>query len=129
MIWIIKSMGLMSNFKFQFIEEIFMNNNLRSVFDEKVNSGHQQTTVEPPRYLLIILNDDFTEADFVTSLLMTEFQKDSIEAEFITWRIHTLGCGVAGSFTQDIAMSKADKVHQFAQSKGFPLRCKIYLQE
>jgi len=119
----------MNNFEIHFKEGVFMGNDLRSVFIDKVNLGHQQSLVEPPRFLLIILNDDFTEADFVTSLLMTEFQKDSIEAEFITWRIHTLGCGVAGLFTQDIAMSKADKVHQFAQSKGFPLRCKIDLQE
>jgi ATP-dependent Clp protease adaptor protein ClpS len=105
-----------------------MNNNLRSVFIEKVNSGHQQTPVEPPRYLIIILNDDFTEADFVTSLLKTQFKKDCIEADFITWRIHTLGSGVAGLFTKEIALSKADKVHRLAQSKGFPLRCKIVLE-
>jgi ATP-dependent Clp protease adaptor protein ClpS len=36
--------------------------------------------------------------------------------------VHYKGRGIAGIYTRDIAESKVDQVHRYAEARGFPLR-------
>lgn len=79
-------------------------------------------TREPRRYNVIIWNDDFTPMDFVVYILVDIFGKDPAEAEALMLAVHHSSKAVAGTYTCDIAHSKADKATRIARSEGFPLR-------
>jgi len=78
---------------------------------------------EPPDYKVILLNDDYTSMDFVTSVLIEVFHKNKTEARRLMMDIHQKGRGVAGVYTFDIAQSKVVQVHSLAASNDFPLEC------
>lgn len=77
---------------------------------------------EPPRYKVVLHNDDFTTMDFVVNLLQTVFHKGGIEAKEIMMTVHRTGKGTAGIYTLDIARSKAEKGKRMAREEGFPLQ-------
>lgn len=77
---------------------------------------------QPPRYKVILHNDDFTTMDFVVKLLKEVFRKDEAEAEAIMLAVHYKGKGVAGTYPYDIALSKKDKGIRMARAEGFPLK-------
>lgn len=77
----------------------------------------------PPRYRVLLLNDDYTTMDFVVFVLREVFGKSLVEATQIMLHVHTKGSGTAGVFTRDIAETKIDAVHRLAAENGYPLRC------
>jgi ATP-dependent Clp protease adaptor protein ClpS len=78
---------------------------------------------EPEEYRVILLNDNYTSMDFVVVILMEVFHKSIDDANRLMMEIHRNGKGIAGIYTWDIAMTKADQVHAIAQANDFPLRC------
>lgn len=78
---------------------------------------------EPPRYAVVLHNDDYTTMEFVVEVLRTFFRKGGDEALEITMRVHREGKGVAGIYPMDIAETKAAQVNEHARSRGFPLKC------
>ena len=80
---------------------------------------------EPPKFTVVILNDDFTPILFVTELLMEVFKVGEDEASAITQQIHTKGKGSVGSFTRDVAESKSKHVNYIAQKHEFPLLSQV----
>jgi ATP-dependent Clp protease adaptor protein ClpS len=80
---------------------------------------------EPPKYAVVMHNDDYTTMDFVVEVLQRFFRRTPEEAMKIMLRIHHEGQGVAGIYSFDIAETKVAQVESFAQGKGFPLRCSI----
>lgn len=80
---------------------------------------------EPQRYKVIFHNDDFTTMDFVVMVLAVVFHKTEADAERIMLDVHRQGRGVAGIYTYDIAVTKAQKATQMARAEGFPLRLTI----
>ena len=87
-----------------------------------------QTTVQPPKnYKVILLNDDYTTKDFVVFILESVFQKEKAEAVVIMESVHRAGKGVAGIYTYDIAVTKAQKTVRLARANGFPLNCTLEL--
>jgi ATP-dependent Clp protease adaptor protein ClpS len=74
------------------------------------------------RYMVIFHNDDYTTREFVVLVLMKFFGKTETEATHIMLTVHYKGRGVAGVYTRDIAESKVDQVHRFAEAQGMPLR-------
>ncbi len=82
--------------------------------------------VKPPHlFHVVMLNDDYTPMDFVTSLLQRVFGYSEEEAASIMKRVHTEGRGVCGTYTRDIAMTKAAQVESLARGHEHPLRCTI----
>lgn len=77
---------------------------------------------EPPKYAVLIHNDDYTTMDFVVEVLVRFFQKTQDEAVQITLRVHHEGKGVAGIYGFEIAETKAAQVNEYARSKGHPLK-------
>ena len=76
----------------------------------------------PPRYKVLLYNDDYTPMEFVVALLEQVFEKGPTEATTIMLAIHNSGLGVAGVYVQDVAETKVAQVHRVAEQRGYPLR-------
>jgi ATP-dependent Clp protease adaptor protein ClpS len=78
---------------------------------------------EPHDYKVIILNDDWTPMDFVVDVLVIVFHKTEEQANRIMIAIHKSGRGIAGTYTLDIAQTKAKQVEALSQQNDYPLQC------
>ena len=78
---------------------------------------------EPPKYKVLLHNDDYTTMDFVVDILMRVFHKSKEEAVAIMLNVHKKGVGVCGIYPAEIAETKVTLVHKMARKKGFPLKC------
>lgn len=90
-----------------------------------VPAKKKEKLAPPPKFAVVMLNDDYTPVDFVVAILITLFNKNSDEAEAITMDVHKKGRGIAGVYTRDIAESKVGHVNRVAQDNGFPFRCQV----
>ena len=77
----------------------------------------------PPRYRVIIHNDNYTTMDFVVHVLIEIFHKSHAEATFIMLTIHRNGFGACGEYSRDVAETKVAQVTKRAQEQGHPLLC------
>jgi ATP-dependent Clp protease adaptor protein ClpS len=82
-------------------------------------------TDTPPRYRVLLLNDDYTTWDFVIFVLMRFFRKSEAEAEAITLEVHQKGVGLAGVYPFEVAETKATQVIRAAREEGYPLRATV----
>ena len=82
----------------------------------------RRRVARPPRYKVLLYNDDYTPMEFVVSMLERIFGKGPSEATQIMLKIHNSGHGVAGVFVQEIAETKVVAVHKEAEARGYPLR-------
>ena len=78
--------------------------------------------IEPKLYKVILLNDDYTTFDFVIGILRIIFNKSENEAVNLTLKIDREGKAVVGIYPYEIAKTKVNRTHEFAQQEGFPLR-------
>lgn len=78
--------------------------------------------MEPKRYNVVMLNDDFTTMEFVVEILVDVFGKSIVEAEQIMLFVHKNGKAVVGKYPLDIANTKASIAMQRAKEQGFPFR-------
>jgi ATP-dependent Clp protease adaptor protein ClpS len=83
---------------------------------------------QPPKYAVVLHNDDYTTMEFVVEVLIRYFRKSEAEAAEIMLRIHNVGYGVAGIYSFEIAETKAAQVAEAARAKEFPLRCTVEIQ-
>lgn len=88
---------------------------------EKINSRVK----EPGKYNVVFHNDDFTPMDFVTLILKHIFFKSDIEAETLMLKVHNEGKAIVGTYTYDIAMTKATDATNISRKNGFPLRITV----
>lgn len=91
----------------------------------KTKARVDEQVQEPKLYRVILHNDDYTTMNFVVEVIMTVFQKGMIEATRIMVDVHRRGRGHVGTYTYDIATSKAQRVRSMARSRQFPLRCTV----
>lgn len=77
---------------------------------------------EPPKYAVILHNDDYTTMEFVIEILTIDFSKPHVEAMGLMLKVHEEGKAVAGIYSADIAESKVMKVTDKARRAGFPLK-------
>lgn len=91
----------------------------------------QSTTITPnkqkppPKFHVILLNDDFTPMDFVVKVLENIFHKNSDEAVQIMLKIHHQGRGICGTYPRDIAETKRHDVLALCNKEQHPLKCII----
>jgi len=79
----------------------------------------------PPRYRVLLHNDDYTTMEFVIFVLKNIFSKTTHEAQEIMLRVHNEGRGQCGIYTHEVAESKMKKVSLEAKQNGHPLLCTI----
>ena len=91
--------------------------------EDGVSSEIEREVEEPPRYKVLLLNDDYTAMEFVVDILKMVFHKNEEEAIKIMMNVHRKGAGVCGVYTYEIAETKVDTVHALALEYGFPLKC------
>jgi ATP-dependent Clp protease adaptor protein ClpS len=81
-----------------------------------------RTKVERPRlHKVILVNDDFTPRDFVTSVLKAEFRLSEDQAYRVMITAHMRGVCVVAVFPRDVAETKATRATDAGRSKGYPL--------
>ena len=78
---------------------------------------------EPKRYMVILINDDFTPMEFVVEVLTMYFNLNEEQATRVMLNVHTKGKGVCGIFPRDIAETKVVQVNEFARENQHPLLC------
>ena len=79
-------------------------------------------TLNPKKYKVILVNDDYSTMEFVVFVLMNVFYKTYDEAYDITMSVHDSGKGVCGVYVLDVAMTKTSEVTALAKENDFPLK-------
>ena len=91
----------------------------------KIDEKIKQIISEPPKFKVVMLNDDATPMDWVIDVLKTIFKHTESTAKELTLTIHTEGSGVAGIYTYEIAEQKAVEAVNASRDRGFPLQIKV----
>lgn len=88
--------------------------------------NRERTNLRVPRkYTVFIHNDDFTTMEFVVFILTSVFRKNMMEAERLMMQVHHSDKAPVGTYTYDVAMTKASKATELARAEGFPLRLTV----
>lgn len=80
---------------------------------------------EPPKYHVVLLNDDYTPMDFVVEVLVKFFNMNSEQATDVMLTIHYKGKARCGTYSAEIAETKVDQVINFATEHQHPLQCSM----
>lgn len=79
----------------------------------------------PPMYQIVMLDDDFTPMEFVVDVLQLFFGMNREKATQIMLTVHTQGRASCGTFTRDVAETKAAQVIKYARENQHPLMCEV----
>ena len=93
--------------------------------EDGVATATRPKVAKPPRFKVILYNDDYTPMEFVVDVLERVFGKGPSEATAIMLAIHNSGLGVAGVYVLEVAETKVAQVHQAAQKRNYPLRAGV----
>ena len=98
--------------------------------DERQRQGSvlertREKEARPPRFKVVLFNDDYTPMQFVVTLLESVFRKSPVEANALMLQIHRGGSGVAGVFAHEVAETKVVQTHKLAEERGYPLRAGV----
>jgi len=80
---------------------------------------------KPKKFQVVLLNDDYTQMEFVVEVLMMFFSKSRNVANSLMLKIHVEGEAVCGVYSHDIAQSKVTQVIEFSRRHEQPLMCII----
>ena len=78
---------------------------------------------QPPKYRVMMLNDDYTPMDFVVEILQGLFSMHYESATQVMMQVHKEGKAPCGLFTFEIAEAKVEQANSYAQKYGHPLQC------
>ena len=78
---------------------------------------------EPPRYAVLLHNDDYTSMEFVVQILCEVFFKTMDDATSIMLKVHREGVAKCGAYTKEVAETKVRQVTLRARLAEFPLKC------
>lgn len=96
---------------------------------EQVVTEERVKPKKPRMYLVVLLNDDYTPMEFVVWVLRVVFHKPQDEATRLMLQVHHQGRGVCGTFTYDVARSKAAQVETLARKHEHPLQARLEVVE
>ncbi|MRI34351.1 ATP-dependent Clp protease adapter ClpS [Endozoicomonas sp. OPT23] len=98
--------------------------------DTDVAVAPAKTKLQPPaKYQVVLLNDDFTPMDFVIEILEKFFNMGTEQATQTMLMVHTQGKAICGTFSKDIAETKARQVNEYSRECQHPLMCKTIKAE
>jgi len=95
------------------------------VEDIKIDEKIKQDITEPPKYKVVMLNDDKTPMDWVVDVLKVIFKHSNETAEKIMLTIHTDGSAIVGVYSYEIAEQKTIEAVNASRDQGFPLQLKV----
>nr|VFK29394.1 MAG: ATP-dependent Clp protease adaptor protein ClpS [Candidatus Kentron sp. MB] len=78
---------------------------------------------KPSRYLVVLLNDDYTPMEFVIHVLEAFFGMPHSQATHVMLQVHQEGKGICGAFPRDVAETKVAQVIRYARQHQHPLLC------
>jgi len=78
----------------------------------------------PPRFNVIVYNDDFTPMAFVIKMLIEIFNKSLDSAQDITMQIHNEEKAIVGTYNHEIAEQKTAEATALSRANGHPLKIK-----
>ncbi len=90
-----------------------------------VSQKNKVKVKKPKQYKVIMYNDDYTTMEFVIDVLVRIFNKKLEEAEKIMLDVHKAGKGIAGIYSYDLAMTKANMAIGWAKDEGFPFKLSV----
>ena len=90
-----------------------------------VATATRRKTARPPKFKVLLFNDDYTPMEFVVAILERVFGKSPAAATQIMLQIHRSGLGVAGVYVLEVAETKVALVHRAAEERGYPLRAGV----
>ena len=85
----------------------------------------RERAARPPRFKVLLFNDDYTPMEFVVGVLEKVFRKSPAEATQLMLQIHRSGLGIAGVYVLEVAETKVATVHRLAEERGYPLRAGV----
>ncbi|AZV79591.1 ATP-dependent Clp protease adapter ClpS [Parasedimentitalea marina] len=97
--------------------------------DTGVLTKTKPKTQRPPRYKVLLLNDDYTPMEFVVLILERFFGMTHAEAFEIMLIVHKKGLAVVGVYSHEIAETKVGQVMDFARRQQHPLQCTMEKEE
>ena len=89
--------------------------------DSDLSFEQKKKSKRPPRFKVLLHNDDYTTMEFVVYVLTRHFHKPPAEATHVMLQVHHRGVGVAGVYPKDEAETKVAEVTEEARSNGMPL--------
>ncbi len=90
---------------------------------EAVEEAERETLKPPPRYKVMLNNDDYTPMDFVVEILMRFFDMDFEKANQVMTAVHFKGKAVCGVYTAEIAEMKVMQTNKYSRENQQPLLC------
>ena len=91
--------------------------------EEGVETKVRKQTARPPRFKVILFNDDFTPMEFVVHILESFFSMPREKAIRVMLQVHTEGSGVCGTYSREIAETKVAQVNDYSRENNHPLLC------
>lgn len=95
----------------------------RPEYEDDLVLDERPRVERPRRYVVVLHNDDYTTMEFVVHVLMKFFHLGETEATQVMLHVHHKGYGIVGTYTRDVAETKAAQVMAYAKEHGHPLRC------
>lgn len=90
--------------------------------DGAVATKERSKSARPPRFKVILYNDNYTPMEFVVQVLEKVFGKSPSAATQIMLQIHRSGMGIGGVYVLEVAETKSATVLRMAEERGYPLR-------
>lgn len=90
--------------------------------DREVATKERSKSARPPRFKVILYNDNYTPMEFVVQVLEKVFGKSPSAATQIMLQIHKSGMGIGGVYVLEVAETKSATVLRMAEERGYPLR-------
>lgn len=98
-----------------------MSNDNEPRLDGDIIENKSPKLKRPRLWHVVLLNDDFTPMAFVVALVMRVFHHPQDEAERIMMEVHQKGRGIAGTYTHEVAETKAYECITISRSHEYPL--------
>ena len=80
----------------------------------------------PPRYNVVIFNDESTPMEWVVDILVDIFKHSETTAQQLMLTVHETGSAIAGTYSFEIAEQKSTEAVTLSRASGHPLQLKTF---